>query len=125
MVSPASMQNFLINIGMRKFGYCFQWAGELLLRLDALKLKTLDLHWAEADPGSDEHNVIVVTARGQPFERGILLDSRRYSGRLLRGPVTGDPGYPWKGNRDELTRRLKRSTFAPYPRVSHKFQREH
>jgi hypothetical protein len=113
MVSPAVVQNFLIKVGVRKSGYCFQWAGELLIRLAALKLKTLELHWAESDPGGDEHNVIVVTARDQPFARGILLDNWRYSGRLLWGPVTGDPGYPWKENREELTRRLKRGAFAP------------
>ncbi len=64
------VQNFLVNIGARKGGLCFQWASELLIRLNALKLQTLDLHWAESYAGtSAEHNVIVVTAKGQPFER--------------------------------------------------------
>ena len=58
------IQNFLVNIGARKGGLCFQWASELLNRLDALRLQTLDLHWAESYAGtSAEHNVIVVTAR--------------------------------------------------------------
>jgi len=38
------VQNFLVNIGARKGGLCFQWAGKLLSRLDALRLQTLDLH---------------------------------------------------------------------------------
>jgi len=80
------VQNFLVNIGARKGGLCFQWAGELLSRLDALRLQTLDLHWAESYAGtSAEHNVIVVTARGQPFERGILIDNWRYGGQLIYG----------------------------------------
>src|SRR6476469_155285 len=84
MVWPATMQSFLIHIGARKAGHCFQYANELLLRLDALKLRTLELHWAECDPGEfDEHNVIAVTARGQPFDQGILLDNWRHSGRLV------------------------------------------
>ena len=71
---PLSMQSFLINIGMKKGGYCYQFAAELLLRLDAQELRTFDLHWAESDAGTDtEHNVIAVTARGQPFEQGIML----------------------------------------------------
>ncbi|TMP97031.1 MAG: hypothetical protein E6L07_03745, partial [Verrucomicrobia bacterium] len=59
------VQNLLVNMGARKGGLCFQWATELLVRLDALKLQTLELHWAESFANtSGEHNVIVVTARG-------------------------------------------------------------
>src|SRR5205085_8784849 len=50
MVWPATMQSFLIHIGTRKAGHCYQYANELLLRLDALNLRTLELHWAECDP---------------------------------------------------------------------------
>src|SRR5437868_10548576 len=78
------IQNFLVNIGKRKGGLCFQWATELLIRLDALKLQTLELHWAESGPNTGaEHNVIVVTAKGQPFGECILLDLWRYSGTLV------------------------------------------
>jgi len=108
MVWPPTVQSFLINIGARKAGHCFQYANELLLRLDALKLRTLELHWAECAPGEfDEHNVIAVTARGQPFEHGILLDNWRHSGRLVWGPVKGDPPFRWEENQAELYRRLQ------------------
>ncbi|MDQ6654257.1 MAG: hypothetical protein M3Y80_00390, partial [Verrucomicrobiota bacterium] len=63
MGSSAVFHSFLIHMGARKYGYCFQFAEELLKRLNTLKLKTLQLHWAESDAGTDtEHNVIVVTA---------------------------------------------------------------
>jgi hypothetical protein len=107
VVWPPGLQNFLVNTGARKGGLCFQWATELLLRLDALKLETLELHWAESfERTASEHNVIVVTARGQPFAQGILLDNWRYGGRLIWGPVTGDPHYQWKENKAEAVRRL-------------------
>jgi hypothetical protein len=113
MVPSPTVQSFLINIGLRKGGYCFQFATELLLRLDAQKLQTLELHWAESDAGTDtEHNVIAVTARGQPFAQGIMLDNWRHSGHLLWGPLTGDPNHTWQENKAELARRLKRKTFA-------------
>jgi len=103
-----ALQNVLVNTGSRDGGLCFQWANELLLKLDELKLQTLELHWAESYAGTgSEHNVIVVTAKGQPFEKGILLDNWRYEGRLLWGPVTGDPEYRWKENSGELAHRLK------------------
>ena len=107
VVWPPGLQNFLVNTGQRKGGLCFQFATELLLRLDKLKLQTLELHWAESyERTASEHNVIVVTAVGQPFEKGILLDNWRYGGRLIWGQVTGDPEYRWRENKAEFARRL-------------------
>jgi hypothetical protein len=109
------VQNFLVNIGARKGGLCFQWASELLIRLNALRVQTLDLHWAESYARlSGEHNVIVVTAKGQSFEKGILLDNWRYEGHLLYGRVTMDPEYKWTENPAELARRLKANS-TPTP----------
>ena len=104
------LQNLLVNMGRRKGGLCFQWATELLVRLDALKLQSVELHWAEsmANTGG-EHNVIVVTAVGQPFKQGILLDNWRYSGHLVWTQVATDPEYHWTENKSELVRRLGRA----------------
>lgn len=108
VVWPPGLQNFLVNTGARKGGLCFQWATELLHRLDALKLETLELHWAESfERTMSEHNVIVVTAKGQPFPQGIILDNWRYGGRLVWGPVSKDPHYEWKENKAEFVRRLR------------------
>ncbi len=113
VVWPPGVQNFLVNIGRRKGGLCFQWATELLIRLDALKLETLELHWAESfATTASEHNVIVVTAKGQPFEQGILLDNWRYGGQLAWASVAGDPHYRWSENRPEVNRRLGRRTIT-------------
>ena len=109
MGSSPTVHSFLINIGVKKGGYCYQFATELLLRLDAQKMKTLEFHWAESDPGTDtEHNVIAVTARGQPFEQGIMLDNWRRSGHLLWGPLNGDPSHTWQENKAAAARRLHR-----------------
>ncbi len=117
VVWPPGVQNFLVNIGARKGGLCFQWAGELLIRLAALKLKTLEVHWAESFITTvSEHNVIVVTAKGQPFEQGILLDNWRYGGHLVWGPVAADPHYQWKENKGEVARRLPGRT-SPTPKT--------
>ncbi len=113
VVWPPGVQNFLVNIGKRKGGLCFQWATELLIRLDALKLETLELLWAESfATTASEHNVIVVTAKGQPFAQGILLDNWRYGGQLAWGSVAGDPHYRWSENRPEVNRRLGRRTIT-------------
>ena len=114
MFSSPTIHSFLINIGLKKGGYCFQFATELALRLDAEKLKTLEIHWAESDAGTDtEHNVIAITARGQPFAEGIMLDNWRHAGHLLWGPLNGDPSHTWQENKEALARRIKRKTVAP------------
>ena len=63
--------------------------------MDSLNLNTLEQHWGESDAGSaTEHNVIVITAKGQPFEQGIMLDNWRrsgfcFGGRSMMIPITG------------------------------------
>jgi len=91
--------NFLVNSGIRKRGLCFQWAEDMLAALDALKLASLELHWGEARAGTmRENNAIVVTAKGKPFQSGIVLDCWRHSGRVHWNSVAADHFFPWKEN---------------------------
>ena len=91
MFGTPIFNNFLIYHGLRKRGYCYQWSEDLLIALDALRLKSLELHWGEYDPGTwRENNCIVVTAKGQPFERGIMLECWRHLGHLYFGLVASD-----------------------------------
>jgi hypothetical protein len=91
MFGTPIFNNFLIYHGLRKRGYCYQWSEDLLIAFDALRLKSLELHWGEYDPGTwRENNCIVVTAKGQPFNRGIMLECWRHLGHLYFGPVAGD-----------------------------------
>jgi hypothetical protein len=109
-------QNLLVNTGKRKGGLCFQWAAALAPRLHALNLKTLSLHWAESYLGQEsEHNVLVVTATGQPFRTGILLDNWRYSGRLAWGFITDDRDYQWKENPVPLRQVLQKQNVTRSP----------
>ena len=85
---------FLYNIGMRKRGWCGHWAQDIGAELKELKLKTLVLHWGEAYPNTtSENNALVVTARNQPFQDGIILDGWRRAGRLFWCPVIKDDEY--------------------------------
>jgi hypothetical protein len=91
MFGTPIFNNFLIYHGLRKRGYCYQWSEDLLIAIDALRLKSLELHWGEYDPGTwRENNCIVVTAKGQPFKRGIMLECWRHLGHLYFGPVASD-----------------------------------
>jgi hypothetical protein len=85
---------FLVNIGMRKRGWCGHWAQDIGARLIELNLKTLVLHWGVAfDKTSSENNCIVVTARNQRFQDGIIIDGWRRAGRLFWCPVIKDDEY--------------------------------
>jgi hypothetical protein len=97
LVRPAVAHNLLIVMGIRDRGLCYQWTEDLMKRLEALKLKSFQLHWAVAYRGSHlrEHNCVVITAAGQPFAMGIVLDPWRDSGNLYWARVTQDR-YPWK-----------------------------
>jgi hypothetical protein len=97
VVSPARLHNLLIQVGVRDRGLCWQWTEDLMARLQALDLKTLELHWGVAHKGSDlrEHNSVVVTAPGRPFRQGLVLDPWRDSGDLYWIAVDRD-SYPWE-----------------------------
>ena len=91
MFGTPIFNNFLIYHGLRKRGYCYQWSEDLLVALDKLKPTSLELHWGEYDPGTwRENNCIVVTAKGQPFRSGIMLECWRHLGHLYFGPAASD-----------------------------------
>jgi len=94
IVLNPEFQNFLINIGVRQRGYCAHWARDIGARLKELKLKTLVLHWGAAYAGTTgEDNCLVVTARNQPFQDGIIIDGWRRAGRLFWCAVRKDHEY--------------------------------
>jgi len=91
MFGTPIFNNFLVYHGLRKRGYCYQWTEDLLLQFDALRLKTLELHWGEAYAGTwRENNCVVVTAKGQPFNQGVVLDAWRHFGHLRWDLVPSD-----------------------------------
>src|SRR5215475_9546838 len=96
MFATPIFNNFLVYHGWRKRGYCWQWTEDLLLALDKLKLKTLELHWADAYRNTwQENNCLVVTAKGQAFEHGMILECWRHFGHLRWNlvPSDQDPYY--------------------------------
>ena len=97
LVRPAVLHNVLIRVGLKDRGLCYHWTEDLLKRLQALDLKSYQLHWGVAHRGSDlrEHNSVVITARGQAFEKGMVLDPWRNSGDLFWALIRTDR-YPWQ-----------------------------
>jgi hypothetical protein len=112
MFGTPIFNNFLVYHGFRKRGYCYQWTADLLIALDALKLKTLELHWGEVYAGTwRENNCLVVTAKGQPFDRGMILECWRHMGHLRWNLVPSDEDR-YVENKKYAQRVLGRATSA-------------
>jgi hypothetical protein len=97
LVRPPILHNLLVRLKIKERGLCYQWTEDLLRRLQELRLTSYQLHWGVAHRGSQfrEHNTVVITANGQPFENGIVLDPWRDSGELYWVRVDRD-SYPWR-----------------------------
>ena len=95
-VKPPDFHNFLIHIGVRQRGFCYDWVRDIGARLEELKPRTLTLHWGAALAGTwRENNCLVITARGRPFNEGIIIDGWRKSSPLWWRPVDKDHKYVW------------------------------
>ncbi|MGD8523176.1 MAG: hypothetical protein PVF56_18660 [Desulfobacterales bacterium] len=97
LVRPPILHNLLVQMGLRDRGLCYHWTEDLMYLLHTIELKNYQLRWGVAYRGSNlrEHNTVVITANGQPFEDGLVLDPWRYSGKLY-WVVVKDDSYPWK-----------------------------
>ena len=97
LVRPAILHNVFVRMGLKDRGLCYHWTEDLMRQLQLLDLKTYQLHWGVAYRGSElrEHNSVVITARGEAFEKGMILDPWRNSGDLYWALIQTDT-YPWK-----------------------------
>jgi len=99
LVAPPNFHNFLISIGLKERGLCYHWVGDLMAYLKKQRFRSFDLYRAVVEQGKlGEHNAVVVTAKGQPFSEGIVLDAWRDSADLFFGKVDEDKEYLWMQN---------------------------
>ncbi|ODM47784.1 hypothetical protein A9320_21690 [Ruegeria sp. PBVC088] len=97
-VDPPLIHNIQVNTGRKPRGLCKDWADDLEARLKRERLRSLSLHRAiaNADNLRIEHSTVIVSTRGAPMDRGLVLDPWRLGrGRLWFGPVASDPKYRW------------------------------
>ncbi|MDO6584631.1 hypothetical protein Q4543_03790 [Salipiger sp. 1_MG-2023] len=93
------VHNFKVVNGFRDKGVCQDWADALEIALTAARLRTLDLHRAIGNGRGItlEHATVVITAKDQPWEQGLILDPWRIGqGRLWWAQVADDPSYKWE-----------------------------
>jgi hypothetical protein len=96
--SPPLVNNLLRNSGKVEYGLCIDWTYAMRQRMRGLGLVSFDWYWGIANEGSDlfEHSTLVAVAKGQPFEKGVILDPWRNSGKLFWARIGSDAKYDWK-----------------------------
>lgn len=96
LVYPPQYHNVLVNRGERPRGLCYEWADDMTALMKQKNLKTLDIHRGTAFRHTkDEHNTLIISAKGEELEDGIVLDPWRYSGKLFWAKVLDDKTHPW------------------------------
>ena len=102
LTSPPWLHNTLVNTGVRKKGLCYDWSDALYVYMIKQAYPDFSFHLGGANIGRywSEHNVLVITAKGKPFNSGIVIDPWRNSGKLYFSKVKDDVQYKWKERKD-------------------------
>ena len=107
VVSPPLWHNTLVNVGIRKKGLCYEWAGDLLRHLLSREYKSFRFYFIGSDIGNYfEHNALAVTFDGGDLNHSIVLDAWRNSGNLYFDKIENDKKYSWK-KRYRIYREIK------------------
>lgn len=96
LVSPPYWQNVLVNYGFREDGLCWQWTRDMAKHIQARSWKSFDFYHGTANRRRfNEHNSLIVTAKGKGVRDGMLLDPWRASGELFWSNTKDDSEYYW------------------------------
>lgn len=91
MAGSALWHNFLIKVGAKKGGYCYQWAQALFDSLPKKKYVYFERHWGVHNKKRvTENNAVILTERGAPVESGYVYDPWRGRGRPFWRRVSDD-----------------------------------
>ena len=95
VISP-NFQNFLVNIGVKKKGYCYNYADDLGSALLKRGYKTFDIYRMIHKRGTIfEHNSIMITPLWTN-KKGVILDGWRNAGTLYFSRKKDDTDYDWR-----------------------------
>jgi hypothetical protein len=95
MTSPPQFHNFLVTVGVREKGLCYHWSDALYVYLSGESYGSFEFHLVGANIGEYfyEHNALVVVAKGQKVEEGIIIDPWRDPPELYYSKVNDDSEY--------------------------------
>jgi len=97
VTTPALFHNTLINLNIKKRGYCYHYANDLQRYLKTKKFKTFEFIRAVSKRGEYfEHSSLVLTRDDLSFENSLILDAWRDTGELFWSKVKDDKEYIWE-----------------------------
>ncbi len=101
-VSEPHLNNFLIIVGVKEQGLCYQWSDALYAHFKNKNYPHFTFHLLVSDKGQyfSEHNVMVVSAKGKSVMEGVIIDPWRNPGALYVSKVKDDSGYRWKRRKE-------------------------
>ncbi|MEM6387618.1 MAG: hypothetical protein AAF718_15430 [Pseudomonadota bacterium] len=107
ITDPPLIHNTKVNLGLKPRGLCWHWAEDIERRLDAEGFETLEMNRAIAEGRGVriDHSTAIISAKGDGFANGIVLDPWRTGGELFFAPVVEDTRYRWEAREAVLGRR--------------------
>jgi len=118
---PPLVHNVLVNLGVKPRGLCVDWTADLMARLYEERLRSFELHWGVAYYESAfriEHSTVIISARGDSLQQGLVLDPWRYSGQLFWAKTPQDAEYDWKPHADIQALKRQRKEIALNQKVA-------
>lgn len=115
ITDPPLLHNFLVNIGAKPRGLCIHWTWDLYARLQQERFRSLDLHWGIANYDNAfrlEHSSVIISARNDSMQQGLILDPWRYGGDLFWAQTLQDPSYVWYPHAEIHARKRERKALA-------------
>lgn len=96
LIPYANFNNFLVNIGIKERGLCWQLAYDMYHHLKP-KNYNVDYYIGGANINHywSEHNAVVLTCKGCDFKDGVLLDPWRNGGELFYSKIGKDEDFSW------------------------------
>ena len=115
------MHNVLVNLGVKPRGLCVDWTADLMTRLYEERFRSFELHWGVANYERAfyiEHSTVIISARGDSLQQGLVLDPWRYSGHTFWAKTPEDVEYDWKPHADIQTLKRQRKEIALNQKVA-------
>lgn len=97
VTTPALFHNTLVNLNIKKRGYCYHYANDLHRYFKIKKFKTFKFITAVSKRGEYfEHTALVLTRDDISFQNSLILDAWRDTGDLFWSIVKNDEEYIWE-----------------------------
>lgn len=87
--------NFLVNVGLKEKGLCWEYRDALLLKLKPKVVPFTLLPVVANRDRPNEHNAVVIASRDTRFQDTLLIDLWRKSGEPYIVKVGDDKKYKW------------------------------